>query len=157
MERSSTAQSNMNKELKQKLKEKDSIILKLILIQILCVNSHLILTNVPLTFLIFMGRADPVPKKTTSGYLSPCPAVENTFIPPSINTSLNTTLTGAEGASSLTWKALFCCCFWRLAHHTAPRRRPSRSSCTRPPLPESLGPQTPPSQTPRRWRRGWHL
>lgn len=28
-------------------------------------------TNVPLTFRIFMGRADPVPRKTTSGNFSP--------------------------------------------------------------------------------------
>lgn len=32
---------------------------------------YLMLTKVPLTFLIFIGRADPVPKKTTSGYFPP--------------------------------------------------------------------------------------
>lgn len=31
-------------------------------------------TKVPLTFLIFIGRDDPVPTKTTSGYFSPRPA-----------------------------------------------------------------------------------
>lgn len=34
-------------------------------------------TKVPLTFLIFIGRDDPVPTKTTSGYFSPRPAGKN--------------------------------------------------------------------------------
>ncbi len=43
-------------------------------------DPYLILTKVPLTFLIFIGRADPVPMKTTSGYFSLCPAVESITI-----------------------------------------------------------------------------
>lgn len=42
---------------------------------------YLILTKVPLTFLVFIGSADPVPKKTTAGYSSAFPAQENTPTP----------------------------------------------------------------------------
>lgn len=42
------------------------------------VHPYLMFTNVPLTFLIFIGSADPVPKKTTSGYFSDRPAEKRT-------------------------------------------------------------------------------
>lgn len=89
-------------------------------------------TKVPLTFRIFMGRADPVPKKTTSGYF-PSKHME---------------------ASVKTFSPLIILDFSR-TDLKAPRRPWRTLSGTSPLPPGSLGPLKLLSQTPRSCRRGW--
>lgn len=101
---------------------------------------YLMFTKVPLTFRIFIGRADPVPRKTTSGYRSSRPTADNISQSPLWNASAH----------------ILDSSFGSRTHQNVPSPT-TRCSCTCPLPPGSLEPPKLLSQSGQCYRQGWNL
>lgn len=103
--------------------------------------SYLMLTSVPLTFRTFIGRADPVPRNTTSGY----------FSAESVAKTLEITVWKNRQSAAINTRNI------RRSDQNVLQLRLNKSPCTFPRSPGSLGLQRLLSRNPRGCRKGWRL